>query len=60
MAEVISTVKPVEYREWHDNWLTFEADVIQAWEPDNTCIYTGNDLNEACKALNNSTFGDLD
>ena len=50
-----------DYKDWHKNWLTTGGDAgeeFKAWEPDNTCIYAGNNLNDACKALNNSTFGD--
>ena len=46
-----------DYRDWHISWITVDADgIISAWEPDNTCIYTGEVLNDACIALNNSKF----
>ncbi len=55
LAEDIS--KCADYKPWHVNWITRTNGVIQAWEPDNTCIYTGDNLNDACVALNNSKFG---
>jgi len=50
-----------EYEPWHINWITRNDEgVVQAWEPDNTCIYTGTKLNDACNALNFSKYGDDD
>lgn len=49
-----------DFRDWHAHWITIGIDnLIRAYEPDNTVIYEGKELNEACKALNNSSFGDL-
>ena len=50
--------KCVDYKPWHINWITrSSAGVVQAWEPDNTCIYEGPKLNAACRALKLSTYG---
>lgn len=48
--------KCADYKPWHINWIVRDGRGYSAWEPDNTCIYKGTDLNEACKALNNSTY----
>ncbi len=47
----------LDYKPWHINWITRSKDgAVQAWEPDNTCIYSGSALNAACRALNHSTY----
>jgi hypothetical protein len=47
-----------DYEPWHINWITrSSAGVVQAWQPDNTCIYEGSKLNAACRALKLSTYG---
>ena len=49
--------KCIDYEPWHINWITrSSAGVVQAWEPDNTCIYEGTALNAACRALKLSTY----
>jgi len=49
--------KCVDYVPWHINWITrSSAGVVQAWEPDNTCIYEGTALNAACRALKLNTY----
>lgn len=48
----------LDYEPWHINWITrSSAGVVQAWEPDNTCIYEGTKLNAACRALKLSNYG---
>lgn len=55
--KISSTAKGcVEFKSWHLSWITYDGHTYRAWEPDNTCIYEGTDLNLACKALNNSTY----
>ena len=49
--------------EWHNNWIVIDNDeqgmpYYRAFEPDNTEIYSGINMDDACKALNESTFGD--
>jgi hypothetical protein len=49
--------KCINFKPWHINWITRAGNDIGAWEPDNTRIYTGESLNDACFALEQSNFG---
>lgn len=48
-----------DFKQWHVHWIVEQHDgSYKAYEPDDDCIYEGVHLNDACIALNNSTFGD--
>lgn len=57
MASLVATLSKCEnFKDWHAHWISFDGTFYRAWEPDNTCIYTGNSPDCACKALSNSGF----
>lgn len=64
MCWISVAVDSSEYgQEWHKNWIVIDNDdegrpLFKAFEPDNTCIYTGVKIDDACKALNNCIFGE--